>query len=160
MLVGEGLGTGHALPGLSGGGVWEPTTAAVGGEGCTEIAVRPIFIFEKEHVLILVHYTDPFTNKTPKKRKITKKFKTPVHLPQSLQRSVRRRRRSRFPIVVGHQSQTPQGGGRRGGLTSRRISRVHCLPGASANSRTHDASFDSTAGNPSKAQIFTIDHLP
>ena len=31
---------------------------------------------------------------------------------------------------------------------------------ASANSRTHDASFDSTAGNLSKAQIFTKDHLP
>jgi hypothetical protein len=29
-----------------------------------------------------------------------------------------------------------------------------------ANSGTHDASFNSTAGNPSKAQIFTKDHLP
>jgi len=96
------------------------------------------FFFEKENILILAHYTGPFTNRTPKKRKITKKSKTHVHLPRSLQRSVRHRRRSRFPIVVGHQSQTPQDGGRRGGLTSRRISRVHCLPDASANSRTHD----------------------
>jgi hypothetical protein len=46
------------------------------------------------------------------------------------------------------------------GLLLRRISRVHCLPGASANSSTHDASFDSTTGNLSKAQIFTKDHLP
>ena len=106
-----------------------------------------LHFFEKENVLILAHYTSPFTNRTLKKRKITKKFRTPVHLPRSLQRSVRHRRRSRFPIIVGHQSQSPQGGGRRGGLTSRRISRVHCLPGASANSRTHDASFDSTADN-------------
>ena len=68
--------------------------------------------------MILAHYTGPFTNRTPKKRKITKKSKTPIHLPQSLQRSVRHCRRSRFPIVVGHQSQSPQGGGRRGGLTS------------------------------------------
>jgi hypothetical protein len=74
------------------------------------------------------------------KRKITKKFKTLVHLPRSLQRSVRHRRRTRFPIVAGHQSQSPQVGGRRGGLTSRRISRVHCLPGASANSDIHDTS--------------------
>jgi hypothetical protein len=58
--------------------------------------------FEKEHVLILPHYTGLFTNKTREKRKITKNFKTPVHLPRSLQRSVRRRRPSRFPIITGH----------------------------------------------------------
>ena len=45
------------------------------------------------------------------------------------------------------------------GLLLGRISRVHCLPGASASSRAHDASFDSTAGNPSKAQIFTKNRL-
>jgi hypothetical protein len=73
---------------------------------------------------------------------------------------VRPRRRSRFPIVVGHQSQTPQSGGRRGGLTARRISRVHCLPGASANSSAHDTSFVPTTGNPSNAQISSKDHLP
>src|SRR6185312_13703179 len=101
----------------------------------------------------------PFYKQDPKKEKLQRSPKL-IHLPRSLQRSVRHRRRSRFPIVVEHQSQSPQGGGRRGGLTSRRISRVHCLPGASANSRTHDASFDSTAGNPSKDQIFTKDHLP
>jgi hypothetical protein len=34
--------------------------------------------FKKEHVLILAYYTDLFTNKTRKKRKIAKKFKTLV----------------------------------------------------------------------------------
>jgi hypothetical protein len=64
------------------------------------------------------------------------------------------------PFATGHQSQTPQSGGRRGGLTYRRISRVHCLPGTSANSSTHDAFFVSTTGNPSNAQISSKDHLP
>uniref|UniRef100_A0A0D9WHU5 Uncharacterized protein n=1 Tax=Leersia perrieri TaxID=77586 RepID=A0A0D9WHU5_9ORYZ len=74
--------------------------------------------------------------------------------------SVRHRRRSRFPIVVGRKSQSPENGGHRGGLTARQISRVRCLPGASANSGTHDASFDSTTGNPSTTRISTRDHLP
>jgi hypothetical protein len=45
-------------------------------------------------------------------------------------------------------------------LTARRISRGRCLPGASANSSTHDASFVSTVGNPSNTQISSKDHLP
>jgi hypothetical protein len=36
---------------------------------------------------------------------------------------------------------------------ARRISWVHCLPGASANSDTHDTTFVSNTGNSSKAQI-------
>jgi hypothetical protein len=48
-------------------------------------------------------------------------------------------------LVAGCRSQTLQDGGRRGGLTSRQIRRVHCLPGTSANSGTHAAAFDSTA---------------
>jgi hypothetical protein len=109
--------------------------------------------FLEENVFILVHYTNPCTNRTPKKSKITWKFKNLVHLPRSLQRSARRHHRSRFPIVTGHQSQSPQGGGRRGGLTARWKSRVHRLPSESANSGTHDASFVSTVGNSSKAEM-------
>jgi hypothetical protein len=45
---------------------------------------RAVFFEKKENALILAYYTDPFTNKTPKKRKITKKFKIFVHLPQNL----------------------------------------------------------------------------
>jgi hypothetical protein len=87
-----------------------------------------------EDVLILEYYTSSFINITQNKMEITKKSKTPVHLPRNLQRSVGHCRRSRSPIVAGHQSQFPRGGGRRGWLTARRISRVHYLSG------THDTS--------------------
>jgi hypothetical protein len=39
--------------------------------------------FLKEDVFILHHYTGPFPNKALKKSKITKKFKTSVHLPKT-----------------------------------------------------------------------------
>jgi hypothetical protein len=108
--------------------------------------------FLKEHLLISTH-TLVCSQTGSEKRKITKNFKTLVHLPRSLQRSVRYRRQNRFPIVPGDHSQTLQSGGRGGGLTARRNSRVRYLSGASANSNTNDASFVSITGNPNNAQI-------
>jgi hypothetical protein len=63
---------------------------------------------------------------------MTNKSKTPAHLPESLQRSIRHHRRIRFPIVIRHQSQSPQGGGHRVGLTSRRIDQVQCVSAESS----------------------------
>jgi hypothetical protein len=41
-------------------------------------------VFFKENVLILAYYTGPFTNRTPKKTKITTMFKTSSHLLKAL----------------------------------------------------------------------------
>jgi hypothetical protein len=40
--------------------------------------------FLEENVSILAHYTGPITNRTRKKRKNTKKSKTPIHLARAL----------------------------------------------------------------------------
>jgi hypothetical protein len=99
-----------------------PRFATTGTTTLTKIAantLRPTHclttFFKKENALILAHYTGLFTDMT-QKRKITQKFKTPVHLPQAFI--------DLFVTTTEAASQSslgsPQGGGRIGGLTSRR----------------------------------------
>jgi hypothetical protein len=114
------------------------------------------FFFKKEHVLILAQYTSCFTNKNPEKWKL-KKFKTSDHLPQRLQ--------DLFVTAIQTASQLSPNA--RANLHKVEAAKEDlllgadvCLPGALANSGTHDATFKSNASNPSKTQISTRDHIP
>jgi hypothetical protein len=76
--------------------------------------------------LILAHYTGPFTNKTWRKETSQRSSEFLFIFLEAFS----------GPFVTTVEAASQLSPGRRGGLTARRISRVRCLPGASANSST------------------------
>jgi predicted NAD/FAD-dependent oxidoreductase len=100
-----------------------------------------------------------FTNRT-KKRRLKKNLKLLFIFLEAFRDPFVAAVEAASQSSLGTKANLHKGGGCRGRLTSRRISRVYCLPGASANFTTDDAFIDSTVSNLSKAEVFNKDHLP